>query len=189
MVFFINNLGDLTALNINNGSLFWQTPTQSNVIYKYAFSLENSDLVFANDSIFFSNNKNELFSIDARSGILNWKQTANSILTPTVVENFVITISNEGFLFVIDSKTGNIVRITDMLKNIKNKKKEIKPTGFLIAKNKIYLSLNNGRLIKADLTTGLEKNIFKIANSKILRPKVYRNKMFILKNNAIIEIE
>ncbi len=189
LVFFINNLGDLTALNINNGSLFWQMPTQSNIIYKYAFSLENSDLVFANDSIYFSNNKNELFSVDARSGILNWKQTVNSILTPSIVENFVITISSEGFLFVIDSKTGNIVRITDMLKNIKNKKKKIKPTGFLIAKNKIYLSLNNGKLIKADLATGLEENIIKISNSKISRPKVFRNKMFILKNNAIIKIE
>ena len=34
LVFFINSIGDLTALNINNGSLFWQTPTQSNVIIK-----------------------------------------------------------------------------------------------------------------------------------------------------------
>ena len=32
LVFFINSVGDLTALNINNGSLFWQTPTKSNII-------------------------------------------------------------------------------------------------------------------------------------------------------------
>ena len=82
LVFFINNIGDLTAVNINNGSLFWQTPTQSNVIYQDAFTLENSDLVFANDSIYFSNSKNEIFSIDARTGIVNWKQTVNSSLNP-----------------------------------------------------------------------------------------------------------
>ena len=34
LVFFINSIGDLTALNINNGSLYWQTPTQSNIIYQ-----------------------------------------------------------------------------------------------------------------------------------------------------------
>jgi len=189
LVFFINNIGDLTALNLNNGSLFWQTPTQNNIIYQDAFTLENSDLVFANDSIYFSNNKNELFSIDARTGIVNWKQTVNSSLTPTIIENLVFAVSNEGYLFIIDNKKGNIIRITNMLKNIKNKKNKIKPSGFVIARNKIYLSLNNGRLIKADVTTGIEENVFKISNSKILRPKIFGDKMYLLKNNAIIKTD
>jgi len=187
IVFFINSIGDLTALNTNNGTLFWQTPTQSNVIYQNAFTLENSDLVFANDSIFFSNNKNELFSIDARTGTINWKQTVNSILTPTVIENLIFTVSNEGYLFVIDNKNGNIIRISNLLKNIKNKKNLIKPAGFIIARNKIYLSLNNGRLIKADVSTGIEENIYKLSGSKILRPKIFGDNMYLLKNNAIIK--
>ena len=187
LVFFINSVGDLTALNINNGSLYWQTPTQSNLIYQDAFTLENSDLVFANDSIYFSNNKNELFSVDARTGTVNWKQTVNSSLTPVIVENLIITVSNNGYLFVIDEKKGNIIRITNILKNIKNKKNKINPVGFIIARNKIYLSLSNGKLIKADLTTGIEESIYKISNSKILRPNVFYDKMYILKHNAIIK--
>ena len=189
LVFFINNLGDLTALNIDNGSLFWQTPTQSNVIYQDAFTLENSDLVFANDSIYFSNNKNELFSIDARTGIVNWKQTVNSSLTPTIIEKFIFSVSNEGYLFVLENEKGNIIRITDMLKSIKNKKNRIKPTGFIIARSKIYLSLNNGRLIKADVTKGNELSIHKLSGSKILRPNIFNGSMYILKDNAIIKAE
>jgi len=189
LVFFINNMGDVTTLDINNGALFWQTPTQSNLIYQEAFTLETSDLVFANDSIYFSNNKNEFFSIDARTGIVNWKQTVNSNLIPTIIENLVFSVSNEGYLFVIDNKNGNIIRITDMLKNVKNKKNKIKPTGFVIARNKIYLSLNNGRLIKADVTTGIEENIYKLSNSKILRPNVFGDNMYLLKHNAIIKTD
>ena len=189
LVFFINNIGDLTAVNINNGSLFWQTPTQSNVIYQDAFTLENSDLVFANDSIYFSNSKNEIFSIDARTGIINWKQTVNSSLTPTIIENFIFSVSEEGYLFVLENKTGNIIRITDMLKNIKDKKNKIKPTGFVIARNIMYLSLNNGRLIKANVSTGEELNIYKLSGSKILRPNVFNGHMYILKNNGIIKTE
>ena len=189
LVFFINNIGDLTAVNINNGSLFWQTPTQSNVIYQDAFTLENSDLVFANDSIYFSNNKNEIFSIDARTGIVNWKQTVNSSLTPTIIENFIFSVSEEGYLFVLENKTGNIIRITDMLKNIKDKKNKIKPTGFVIARNIMYLSLNNGRLIKANVSTGEELSIHKLSGSKILRPNIFNGHMYILKNNAIIKTE
>ena len=189
LVFFINNIGDLTAVNINNGSLFWQTPTQSNVIYQDAFTLENSDLVFANDSIYFSNSKNEIFSIDARTGIVNWKQTVNSSLTPTIIENFIFSVSEDGYLFVLENKTGNIIRITDMLKNIKDKKNKIKPTGFVIARNIMYLSLNNGRLIKANVSTGEELSIHKLSGSKILRPNIFNGHMYILKNNAIIKTE
>ena len=189
LVFFINSIGDLTALNINNGSLFWQTPTQSNIIYQDAFTLETSDLVFVNDSIFFSNNKNELFSIDAKTGTVNWKQTVNSVFTPIIVENFVITVSNEGYLFAIDQKNGNILRVTNMLKNIKNKKNKIKPEGFILARNKIYLSLNNGRLIKTDLAINNEERVYKLTNSKILRPNIFSDKMYLLKHNAIIKTD
>lgn len=187
IVFFINNLGDVTALNSKDGSLLWQTPTQSSVIYQDAFSLENSDLVFANNTIYFSNNKNEFFSIDARSGIIKWKQAINSSLRPTIIENFILTISQEGFLFVIEQNTGNVLRINNVLINLKNKNSEIKPIGFVLARNKIYLSLNNGRLIKIDLKTGLQENIFKIHGSKISRPYVFNGNMYLIKDNAIIK--
>ena len=187
IVYFINNLGDITALNAYDGSLVWQTPTQSNVIYQNAFSLENSDLVFANNSIYFSNNKNEIFSIDARSGIVNWKQSVNSNLKPTIVDNLIFSISKEGFLFVIDDKSGNILRVTNIFSNIKNKKNMILPTGFILGKNKIYLSLNNGLLIKIDVSNGLEEKIFKLHGSKISRPYVLNGDVYIIKNNSIIK--
>jgi len=187
IVFFINNLGDITALDTKNGSLVWQTPTQSNVIYQNAFSLENSDLVFANNSIYFSNNKNEFFSIDVKSGIIKWKQTVNSILRPTVIENLIFSISTEGFLFVIEDQTGNILRINNTLANIKNKNNEVKPIGFVVARNKIYLSLNNGRLLKIDIKTGLQENIYKFHGSKISRPYVLNGNMYLIKDNAIIK--
>ena len=132
---------------------------------------------------------NELFSVDARTGTINWKQTVNSSLIPIIIEDLVITISNEGYLFVIDSTNGNIIRINNLLKNIKNKKNQIKTSGFVVARNKIYLSLNNGRIIKIDLTTGIEENIYKLGNSKILRPNIFSDKMYLLKHNAIIKTD
>ncbi len=188
VVYFINNMGDITALNINDGSLVWQTPTQSNVIYQNAFTLDNSDLVFANNSLYLSNNKNELYSIDARSGIIKWKQNINSSLRSTVTENLIFSVSNEGYLFVIDDQSGNILKISNTLKNIKNKKKQIKPIGFIIARNKIYLSLNNGKIIKIDIKTGNQENIFKINTSKISRPYIFDKNMYLIKNNAIVKI-
>ena len=188
IIFFANNLGDVTALDVYNGSLVWQTPTQTNTIYQNAFSLENSDLVFENNTIYFSNNKNEFYSIDARTGTVKWAQSINSSLRPTIIENLVFTVSNEGYLFIIDDPTGNIIRITDVLKNFKDKL-EIKPTGFIHAKNKIYVSLSNGSLVIINSSTGIQENVIKINNSKISRPYVLNNKMYLIKNNALAKIE
>ena len=90
-------------------------------------------------------------------------------------------------IFIIDDKTGSIIRITNALRNIKDKKNKIKPIGFVIARNKIYLSLNNGRLIKIDVLTGLQENIFKIHGSKISRPYVFNGNMYLIKDKAIIK--
>ena len=188
IVFFINNLGDITALDVNNGSLVWQTPTQTNTIYQDAFSLENSDLVFANNSIYFSNNKNQFFSIDARTGIVKWAQSINSSLRPTIIDNLIYTVSNEGYLFVIDDKTGNIIRINDIMKTLK-KRNEIRPTGFIHGKHKIFVSLNNGKIIKIDSSSGQLEKVKKIHNAKISRPFILKNRMYLIKNNAITKIE
>ena len=189
VVFFINSIGDVTALNANDGSLVWQTPTQSTLIFQDAFTLENSDIIFANDTIYFSNNRNEFFAIDARSGVLKYKQTINSSLRPTVIEDYVFSISKEGFLFVIDDKTGNVLRITNIFKNIENKKNQIEPTGFILAQNKVYVSLNNGKLIKLNAVSGNEEEFYKIGKSTINRPNVFDDGMFILKSNTIIKVE
>ena len=188
IIFFVNNLGDVTALDVNNGSLVWQTPTQTNTIYQNAFSLENSDLVFENNTIYFSNNKNEFFSIDARTGTIRWAQSINSSLRPTIIENLIFTVSNEGYLFIIDDLTGNIIRITDVLKNFKDRL-DIKPIGFIHAKNKVYVSLSNGRLVTINSSTGIQEKITKISNSKISRPYILNNSMYLIKDNALAKIE
>jgi len=185
IVYSLNNLGDLTALNINDGSLVWQTPTQSNEIFLNAFSLKNSEMILMNETIYFSNNKNDLFSIDARTGIVKWKQTVNSSLKSTISENFIFNISEKGYLFIIDQDTGNIIRVTDVFLNFK-KREKIYPVGFVVAKNKIYLSTNNGRIVKVNVVNSEIEDIIKFNNEKISRPFINNGHFFLIKNNAII---
>ena len=186
---FINTLGDLSSIDINTGNLVWQTPTQSSAIYENYFSLKNSDLIAQNDTIYFSNNKNEFFAIDERNGVIKWKQNINSNLRPTFADGLVFTVTLEGYLAVIDSRNGNIVRMTNVLNIIKNyKKKNINPVGFIITNNKIYLSLNNGSLIIIDTITGKPTDIKKIDNKKISRPYILNNDMFIVRDNAILKL-
>ncbi len=186
---FINTLGDLSSIDIETGNLVWQTPTQSSAIYENYFSLKNSDLIAENNNIYFSNNQNEFFAIDERNGVIKWKQTLNSNLRPTFADGLVFTITLEGYLAVIDSRNGNIIRMTSVMDQIKNfEKKNIIPEGFIVAKDKIFLSLNNGRLIVIETLNGKTVDIIKIDNEKISRPYVLNNHMFIVRDNAILKL-
>ena len=188
-IVFINTLGDLTSVDIETGNLVWQTPTQSSTIIENYFSLKNSDLISANNLIFFSNNQNEFFAIDENNGGINWIQNLNSNLRPTFVDGLVFTVTLEGYLVAIDSRNGNIVRMTNVLSIIDNyKKKNIKPEGFIISNDKIFLSLNNGRLVVIETLTGKPTDVVKIDSQKISRPYILNNEMFIVRDNAIIKL-
>ena len=187
---FINSLGDVNALDLINGNLIWQTPTQSNLIYQDAFTLENSDLVFENDTIYFSNNKNEFYSVDLNNGSINWMNDISSSLTPILTKNLIVTISDNGYLFMIDKEKGNIIKINDIYKIYKEKnRKKIKPIGFSISQDKIYLSNSDGKLIILELKTGNIQKVEKIARKIMSKPFLYNNHLFMIKNGAIIQYE
>ena len=187
-IYFNNTIGDITAVNLKSGQLVWQLPTQSSNIRKNAFQLSNSKLVINENSILFSNNKNEFYSIDTTTGLINWKNEINSVLSPVVINKYVVTVSDNGYLYLIDKKKGNIIRINDLHQNYKIKeRKNISTTGFFVAQNKFYLTNNDGKLIVTDLDTGAVININKITNGKILQPYVNNNNLFLIKNGSIVK--
>ena len=189
VIYFNNSLGDISAVDLNNGRLLWQLPTRSNAILESAFSLETSDIIADENNLFFSNNKNQFFSIDIKSGSFNWETTVNSNIRPTLIENFLISVSLEGYLIVIDKITGNIIKVTDVFNNFKPKKrKEILPTGFIVGLKNIYLSTNIGRLLVIDIKSGKTISTLKIDKDKISRPFVSNQNLYLAKDNAIIKL-
>ena len=189
IIFFNNSIGDISAANLNTGELLWQLPTQNSLIYESTFSLETSDIITDNKNLFFSNNNNQLFSIDINTGNFKWKIDVNSSLRSTIVGDILFSISNEGYLFLIDKSSGNIIRITDLFNKFKIKKRNlIEPTGFVIGSNNIYLSTNNGRLLIVDISTGKTISVLKIDNDKILRPLINNQNLYTVKDKAIIKL-
>ena len=188
-IYFNNSSGDISSVDIRSGELLWQTPTQSTLIYDQGFFLKTSDIIADNETLYFSNNKNEFFSLDVETGTLNWKQKINSNLRPTLIDNYIFTVSLKGYLVVIEKNSGNIIRITDVFKNFKKKKRnKIQPTGFIIGGNNLYLTTDNGRLLVLDVLTGKVLNILKIDNNKISRPLVLNQNLFITSDNSIIRL-
>jgi outer membrane protein assembly factor BamB len=139
-VYFNNSIGDISAVDIKSGNLLWQTPTQNNSIYQDSFFLKTSDLITNGKSIVFSNNKNEFYSLDAQRGFIKWKQEINSNLTSTLINELIFAITNEGFLVIIDDKTGNIIRVTDVFSTFRKNKKNSSKSSFNNSRfNLLYL--------------------------------------------------
>ena len=182
-------MGDISSVNIDTGELIWQTPTQNTLYYDETFFLKTSEIIADKKTLYFSNNKNQFFALDLITGRINWQQKINSNLRPTLVENYIFTVSLEGYFIVIEKTTGNIIRISDIFNNIKPKKRlKIKPTGFVMGSNNIYLTTDHGRLLVIETKSGLIKNMLKIDNKKILRPSILDQNLFIITNNAIIKL-
>lgn len=186
-VIFNNSIGDITAVDIETGLIAWQLPTQSSSIINETYNFKISKLVSDGDAIFFSNNKNEFYSIDVKTGTTNWINKINSNLTPILTKDLIFTVSNEGFLFTIQKSTGNIIRINYLYKDYKEKKrKELKPIGFVIGNTNIYISNNDGKLIVADLSNGKVNFIEKIGGDTISEPFIVNQNLYLIKSGSIV---
>ena len=187
-VIFSNSIGDITAVDIETGVIIWQLPTQSSSIINETYNFKISKLVSDGNSIIFSNNKNEFHSIDVKTGTINWINEINSNITPIIAENLIFTVSNEGYLIVIEKNNGNIIRVTDLFKNYKLKKrKNINPVGFVIGNTNLYLTNTDGKMIVVDLSLGDIKKIEKISGDFISRPFIFNQNLFVIRNGSIIQ--
>ncbi len=188
LVIFSNTIGDLTAVDLNTGEPVWQTPTQTLGLAKN-ITLRNSDIVSDGNLVFMSNNKNQFVAMDVKTGIIKWKQEINSELRPVVVSDYIVTISNEGLMVLINKSDGNILRINNILKNMKKKRRDkYRPVGFIISDNKIYVSTNNGRIFIINFSDNSLQKILKFDKEKLQRPIYFNNELYIAKDNAIIKI-
>jgi len=188
-IYFNNSLGDISAVHIDSGELIWQTPTQNSLAFDTGFFLETSVIVANSGSIYFSNNQNQFFSLDAQTGSLNWKQDINSNLRPTIINDYIFTVSLEGYLIILEKISGKIIRANDIFNVFKAKKRsKIKPTGFVVGVEDVYLSLDNGRLLIIDVTSGQTKSIIKINSKKISKPVIVNKNLYIIADNSIVRL-
>ena len=188
LVIFNNSIGDVTAVDIETGLVAWQLPTQSSSIENKTYKFKVSKLVSDGKSIFFSNNKNEFYSVDVKTGVVNWINNLNSNITPIITGNLIFSVSNDGYLYVIEKNKGNILRITDLFNNYKTKKrKDIQPVGFVIGNTNLYLTNSDGKIIIADLSDGKVLNIEKVSGDIVSEPFIFNNNLYVVRNGSIVQ--
>jgi len=187
-IIFNNSIGDITSVDTISGTIVWQTPTQSSKIKDSAYNFKSSQLVSDGEDVFFSNNKGQFYSINIKTGTVNWLNKINSSVTPIIQNNLIFTVSNEGFLYVVQKKKGNIIRINNIYKDYKIKDiKKISPTGLSIGKDFFYITNQNGELIKINSNIFKIEKVENISKGAISKPIIYNKRLYIVKNGSILE--
>ena len=188
MVIFSNSIGDITAIDALDGSIQWQLPTQSNSMVNENYNFKNSKLVLSGKSIYFSNNRNQFFSVDVETGKPNWKNEVSSSIKPIVIEDYIFTVSDDGYLYTLLKDEGDIIRINDVFKNYKPKdRKKIKTIGFSMGNENLYITNNDGKIIVINLSLGNIINIKNISRNLISEPFIFDNHLYIINNRSIFK--
>ena len=188
-VIFNNTRGEIISLDKFNGNLNWITSTMEYGESLQSFLIKNSDLVLDENNLYFSNNNNSFISVDINLGFINWKQDISSYLRPVIIGNIILTISQKGYLYILEKNTGNIIRITDLFYNLNPKKrKNLEIKGFVATSDKIYLTTKNGKITKVNIKNGDIDLVYRISRNKISKPYVNNSKIYIIKDNGIVKI-
>ena len=185
-VIFNNSIGDITSVDVFSGMINWQLPTQSSSVINQTYNFETSKLVTDGKNIYFSNNKDQFYSVDIDTGIVNWINNISSRLTPILIQNYIVTVSKDGYLFFLQKNEGNIIKINDAFSFYKKKhRKKIEPQGFVVGLEKLYLTNDDGKIIVIKLNTGEILKIHKISRNNLSKPFIHNKNLFVIKNGSI----
>ena len=175
--------GDLVKSKVNNGKIFWSlNATASSFAHDTDF-FSSSNIVLADeDVIFFASDS--IFSFSFSNGYLNWMQDIKSSNTPIIDGKYIFLVSDDGYFLCLDRKTGKIIWSTNILKILKEKKRNTKITGFVMGSGKIYATTLNGFLIISSATLGNVESYKKIGDSITAPPVISEGSLYLLTENS-----
>ena len=182
-LFSINSSGDLIKLSSINGQVYWSTNITPSLFKHDKDFFESSDIVIDDEDIIFSTTK-YIFSYNMHNRYENWKFNINSTSTPIIDGNNVFLVSKNGFFINIDKKSGNINWSTNILKILKEKKRNTYITGFILGSDKIYSTTHNGFLIISSAINGKTENYKKIGDPIVSNPIIVDGSLYILTDNS-----
>ncbi len=175
--------GDLVKSKVNNGKIFWSlNATASSFAHDTDF-FSSSNIVLADeDVVFFASDS--IFSFNYSNGYLNWMQDIKSSNTPIIDGKYIFLVSDDGYFLCLDRKTGKIIWSTNILKILKEKKRNTKITGFVMGSGKIYATTLNGFLIISSATLGNVESYKKIGDSITAPPVISEGSLYLLTENS-----
>lgn len=185
-VYFNNSKGDIYSLNKISGNLNWIYLGESQLSSAKTFFVKTSQLVIDEQNLYFSDVNGSFYSLEKRSGFLKWKQDLKTLFLPIISDNLIFLVSDDGYFFIIESESGNILRVNNLLKYQK-KNNKLKIFGFALSDKKIYLSLNSRKMIEANISDPSQISSIKVGGGRLSKPIINKGNLYLIKDDEIIK--
>ena len=181
----LNSSADLYRINSKNGYVYWTSNTLTSLLSDATDFFKSSQVVINNDEIIFSAGPTML-SYNLTNGFLNWETEINSISAPIIDGKNIFCVTKEGYFVILNKQDGKVISSTNILNNLKKKKKNTQVTGFTMGSNKIYSATLNGYLIVNSASTGKFEKFKKIGSRITTSPIISKGSLYILTEESEI---
>ncbi|BCA95528.1 outer membrane protein assembly factor BamB [Legionella antarctica] len=122
--------GYIGALSLTDGQFIWR---KQGSVYK--------NMVLSSDTLYLTDSNDVIWSLDKRTGHVNWKQTslkARGLTEPVIIGNDLVVGDKTGYLHFIGSQTGELLARSQLPGAV-----TISPN---VVGNKLYVLTDNGML-------------------------------------------
>ena len=183
--------GDFFGINIANGKELWRNSFIDIEIKETSNFFTDIDgfPVIKKNTVIMTNATGKITAVNMKTGSRIWEKSIPSITTPAVNGNSIFIINNNLELICLDINNGGIRWKNKMIKNSKDKLKEIWQAPVII-NSKLVLVGGDKKLIIVDPFTGEIEGVKNISGFPASSPFIYQKKVYLmLRNGDIIHIE
>jgi len=181
----LNSAGDLYMVDSINGDVYWTSNTLSSLQPDASDFFVSSNIVIDKNKIVFSAGFST-FCYDLEYGSIIWSSNVSSVATPIINKKNIFLVTDNGYFVILDKDTGKIISSNNILKILKEKKRNTKISGFIMGSGKLYSVTLNGYLIISSAKSGKAENFKKIGGNITNVPIISEGKMYILTEDSKI---
>ena len=183
-ILFLNTYGSFYSVDKQNFNINWLVNLNESIDLNNRNLFYSNSIIFDNKLIAISTDP-YLYIINAVSGITLFKLPITSIVNPIISGNNLFLVTKDNLIVCLDlteKKINYSLNINSLIaKFVNTKKKEVNIKHLFIAKDKIYLFLDNSYIIRLSATGSIEK-IDKLKEKLFSKP-IFVNDSILYINN------
>ncbi len=182
--------GELVAYRYENGRELWSDALARTSISTQVGTLTDvdADPIIDQGRVYALGQGGRMAAYELLTGQRIWELTLAGISTPTVVGEWVFTLTDEAQLLAIQRTSGRIRWLTqlDRWRDAEDREGPIFWTGPVLASGRLWVASSRGAVKSLDVTTGEVADFTELDDGVSLPPVVANNTLYILDNGGTI---
>ncbi|AKQ41782.2 pyrrolo-quinoline quinone [Aurantiacibacter atlanticus] len=182
--------GELVAYRYENGRELWSDALARTSISTQVGTLTDvdADPIIDQGRVYALGQGGRMAAYELLTGQRIWELTLAGISTPTVVGEWVFTLTDDSRILAIQRNTGRIRWMTQLEQWRKPEKREgpVFWTGPVLASGRLWIASSRGEVKSVDVMDGTVADFTRLDDGVSLPPVVANNTLFILDDNGRI---